>query len=194
MCPSLSNCETRQTQNVEGKKEKTDTAPLPSHQCVYSLTHIHTRLYHCIKRIQKIWHQCLSIFILILKAKVSQAEHLPCCIWKKKVNDSPLKKNVNEKSLRGCRCFYGSVGVFANKGDNHTINFSLFYKLQEVCNDICCMRSSLKASQCKRRVHLGNKNGFLQVCRRERSIIFLPQYNKYNIFKECVWEFSVESN
>lgn len=104
------------------------------------------------------------------------------------------KKNVNEKSLRGCRCFYGSVGVFANKGDNHTINFSLFYKLQEVCNDICCMRSSLKASQCKRRVHLGNKKGFLQVCRNEKYIVFLPQYNKCSIFKECVREFSIESN
>lgn len=65
--------------------------------------------------------------------------------------------NVNEKSSQGCRCFYGSVGVFANKGDNHTINFSLFHKLQEVRNDICCMRSSLNASQCKRRVHAGNK-------------------------------------
>lgn len=169
-------------------------ASLPSHQWVYSLTHIHTPLYHCIKRIQKIWHPCPSIFILILKAKVSQAEHLSCCIWKTKVNDSPLKKKCEWEVMQGCRCFCGSVGVFANKGDNHTINFSLFYKLQEVCNDICCMRSSLKASQLKRRVHLGNKKGFLQVCRCERYIVFLPQYNKCSIFKEGVWEFSIESN
>lgn len=96
--------------------------------------------------------------------------------------------NVNEKSSQGCRCFYGSVGVFANKGDNHTINFSLFHKMQEVRNDICCMRSSLNASQCKRRVHAGNKNGLLQACRRERDSLYFYLSTINTVFLRNVFE------
>lgn len=56
-----------------------------------------------------------------------------------------------------------SAGVFGKAGD-HAINFSLLHKLQEKLTDICSMRTSLTASECKRRFRRRNKSAFLQAC------------------------------
>lgn len=56
-----------------------------------------------------------------------------------------------------------SVGVFG-KEVNHTINFSLLHKLQEELTDVCCMRTSLNASQRQRGSARRNKSGFLKAC------------------------------
>lgn len=75
-----------------------------------------------------------------------------------------------------------SVGVFGNKEDNHTLNFSLLHKLQEKLTNIYCMRISLNASQCKRGSTRRNKNGLLQACSSRVIENILLEYNKKNIF------------
>lgn len=80
-----------------------------------------------------------------------------------------------------------SVGAFGNKEDNHTLNFSLLYKLQEKLTNIYCMRISLNASQRKRGSTRRNKNGLLQACssRVKENIIFFY----LNTIKKYIFHF-----